>query len=169
MKDVLKTLGVLLTGLLVAVLIYPFLHETGHALFTIFSGAELHEFHLLPIPYVVCNVHSTGRGGQCLIGIAGMFFPFLISFLIRGKNFWFWLVSLLIKGISALSFSISYLAVLCYETGIIWPNEDIVRVIQISETKSSIWLFFSLVMLCLTVAIMHFEKPFERFKKYFEI
>ena len=169
MKDVIRLFGVLILGLIVAIFCYPFLHETGHAIAIILSGAELYEFRVLPIPYISCNVYSIGNVQQCLIGIAGMIFPFLISFFIGRNNFWMWLVSLLIKGISALAFAISYLAVLCYETDILWVNEDIVKVVQISEIKSSFWLLFSLVMFCFAVIVLYYEKPIERFKNYFEI
>ena len=169
LKDAIKIVGILLVGLFVAIFYYPFLHEVGHAIATVMSGAELHEFHILPIPYVLCNINSIGVVSQCLIGVAGMIFPFAISVIIRSSKFWPWFLSLVTKGISALSFGISYLAVLCYDSGIIWCNEDIVKVVQISGVKSSIWLLFSLVMFCLAATVLYLEKPLKKFENYFEI
>lgn len=169
MKDTIKLVGILILGLIVAIFCYPFLHETGHALAAILSGAEVHEFKVLPVPYVVCNMYSMGLVQQCLIGIAGMIFPFIFSFVIRSCRFWPWLFSLFLKGISALSFALSYLAVLCYESGIKWTNEDIIKVIEISKSKTSIWLLFSLVMFCVAITIIYYEKPVERLKIYFEV
>ena len=169
MKEALKVIGILFTGLLVAVLIYPFLHEMGHAVFTVFSGAELDEFHVLPVPYVVCNMYSIGEIGQCMIGVAGMIFPFMISFLIIKKNFWMWFVSLLLKGISLLSFVLSYLAILCYDCNIIWKNEDIVKVIQIWEPFNGFWLFFSLVFILFCAGNVYVQHPIKRIGNYFDI
>lgn len=169
MKDIFKTFGILLTGLLVAVLIYPFLHEAGHALFTIFSGAELYEFHILPIPYVVCNVYSIDRLGQCFIGISGMIFPFIVSFLIINKYFWTWFISLILKGISLLSFVISYLAILCYDRNIIWYNEDIVKVVQIWEPFDGFWLFITLLLILLCSSSLYVLHPIKRIGEYFNI
>ena len=169
MKDVLKIFGILLTGLLVAVLIYPFLHEAGHALFTVFSGAELREFHLLPVPYVVCNMNAVGQVRQSIIGIAGMIFPFVISCLIIKKFFWTWFISLLLKGISLLSFVLSYLAILCYDSNIIWHNEDIVQVVQIWEPFNGFWLFISLMLILICSCNLYNLHPIKRIGRFFDI
>lgn len=160
-------MGILFLGLSVAILCYPFLHEVGHAIATILCGAKIREFRLLPTPYTLCDMHSMSVNQQCLIGISGMLFPFFISLIIKSEFFWIWLVSLIIKAISLLSFAISYLAVLCYETGIVWLNEDIVKVVQITTMESSIWLLFLFVMVCFSVYELYQEKPSKRIKDYF--
>lgn len=43
-KDGLKAVILTATGLLTAVLIYPFLHETGHSLAALSVGARVNEF-----------------------------------------------------------------------------------------------------------------------------
>lgn len=169
MKDIIKMIGILLTGLFIAAFIYPFLHETGHALFTLFSGAELHEFHVLPTPYVVCNIYSISEIKQCFIGVAGMLFPFVISFLIIKKNFWMWFISLLLKGISLLAFVLSYLAILCYDSNIIWRNEDIVKVIQIWEPFNGFWLLLSLLLVLFCSGDLYVQHPIKRIEGYFDI
>lgn len=169
MKDIIKLLGILLTGLFVAIFFYPFLHESGHAVASVLCGAELHEFHLFPLPYVVCNVYSLGNIQQSFIGIFGMLLPLIFSLFIRTKKFWFWLITCMIKGISAMAFGISYIAILCYESGIVWQNEDIIKVIRISQTKSSIWLVIMLVMFCITFVALYFNNPLKRIEKYFGV
>lgn len=39
MKDILKCIGLLIVGLFVAVIVYPFLHETGHSIVALAVGA----------------------------------------------------------------------------------------------------------------------------------
>lgn len=169
MKDNIKLVGILLTGLFVSIFFYPFLHESGHAVASVLCHAELYEFHLFPLPYVVCNIYSLGNIQQSFIGIFGMILPFIFSFFIRTKKFWFWLIAYLIKGISAMAFGISCVAIICYKLGIVWQNEDIIKVILISQTKSSIWLVIMSAMLCITVVVLCFNNPLKRIKKYFEI
>ena len=41
LEDAIKIVGILLVGLFVAIFYYPFLHEVGHAIATVMSGAEL--------------------------------------------------------------------------------------------------------------------------------
>lgn len=169
MKYVVKIFGILFTGLFVATVLYPFLHEFGHAAATVLSGANLCEFRLFPQPYVVCNLSRLSFWGQCIIGISGMLLPFLLSCLVRSKRFWLWIVCFFLKSISIFAFGISYVAVLCYESGIIFKNEDIVKVVQISGSNSFLWLIMMLSLICLAVVSLYFDKPLERLKRYFNI
>ena len=104
-----------------------------------------------------------------MIGVAGMIFPFMVSFLIFKKNFWMSFVSLLLKGISLLSFVLSYLAILCYDCNIIWKNEDIVKVIQIWEPFNGFWLLISLFLVLLCSGDLYIQHPIKRIERYFDI
>ncbi len=169
MKDVVKISGILFTGLFVAIVLYPFLHETGHAAATVLSGANLCDFRLFPQPYVVCNLSSLCFRGQCMIGISGMLLPFILSCLVRSRRFWLWIVCFFIKSISIIAFGISYIAVLCFQSGFIWGNEDIVKVVQLSRIDSSVWLFLMLVFFCISFLSLYSDKPIEKIRKYFNI
>lgn len=169
MKEAKKIFGVLLMGIMVTVVIYPCLHELGHSIAIGITGATLYKFRILPTPYVMYNGNGINEFENVFIGISGMLFPFVFSLLFNGKRFWMWLFSFYLKGISAFAFALSYIAVLCYESKIIWQNEDIVQVIQLSGISSSFWLVMMLLLFCLNALIIYFNKPFKRIEKFFEI
>lgn len=169
MKDVQKVFGILLMGIVVVIFCYPFLHELGHAIAILLTGSTLHEFQIFPIPYVVCDSGDIGRFGCAVIGVSGMLLPFVFSFLLSGKRFWTWLFSFYLKGISVLAFALSYVAVLCYESKIVWQNEDIIKTIELSGMTSSFWLVVMLVLFYVSALSIYFNKPIKRIENFFEI
>ena len=91
MKDTRKLLGILFFGLLTAVVIYPFLHETGHSIAAFLLGAEVLEFNLFPIPNVLCNMKNLPDNRIFLVGLDGLFFPVLFAAVIQKvfhNRFW---------------------------------------------------------------------------------
>lgn len=48
-SDFLNIIGMVILGITVAVLIYPFLHEAGHSLAAFLVGAEVVEVEILPL------------------------------------------------------------------------------------------------------------------------
>lgn len=72
-------IGIIMIGLTVAVFIYPFLHESGHSIAAFAVGAEIREFRILPVPYVMCNVAMLSNWQQIMIGVSGALFPFFVS------------------------------------------------------------------------------------------
>lgn len=168
-KDVFRLFGVSFTGLLVAMLIYPFLHELGHTIASLIVGAEVVDFNLFPIPFIVCNSNGINEKFHCVIGIAGMIFPLLISLVLRKKNFWWWLVSLALQLISLLAFAISYLANLFFDSGHIWTNEDIIQTRMFWEPFNGFWLFISLTLLVFSAVLIYNQRPIERVKRFFDI
>ena len=55
-----------------AVLLYPALHELGHSLATLVLGGKVIEFHLLPLPNMLCDGSSVGNAGLVTIAVAGV-------------------------------------------------------------------------------------------------
>lgn len=168
MKDFIKVFGVLSMGLCVAIFCYPLLHELGHTAAILLSGAKIYEFRLLPVAYVACD-SKLNEISLAIIGVSGMLLPFVLSLFIGKKGFWLWLFSFYLKGISLLSFGISYIAVLGYESGIARKSEDIVKTIELSGTDSSFWLALMLSLFCLCAVIIAKSHPCEKFKDFFEL
>lgn len=102
MKDIVKCVGLLLVGLFTAIFAYPFLHEAGHAVAVVLFGAKVIAFHVLPLPYVVCDTAGLNTVSMVLIGLNGMFCPTILSVLFRPKSFWLWYGSFVMKGICIL-------------------------------------------------------------------
>lgn len=56
-------------GLTAATVIYQFLHESGHSVAALIVGGKIVEYHLFPIPYVLCDVGKVTLAGQAFIEI----------------------------------------------------------------------------------------------------
>ena len=55
-----------------AVLLHPALHELGHSLATLVFGGKVIEFHLLPLPNMLCDGSSVGNAGLVTIAVSGV-------------------------------------------------------------------------------------------------
>lgn len=135
-----KSVGLLGGGLLTAAVVYPLLHETGHAVMAVLAGAVVAEFHLFPLPFVVCEVTGVDAVGQLCISVGGIAFPCLLSAVCRPRNFWLWYVNLLVKGIGLYAVLLSAVAVVCHMSGNRWPNEDILHVLSVFPNSGGIVL-----------------------------
>lgn len=143
-KDVLRTGYLLLCGLFIAVIVYPFLDELGYSLAAVLFGAKVIEFHLLAIPNILCNSAGLSIFLLLMIGFSGMMLPFSISMLIRPKNYYMWYGGFVLKGISLLSFIISIVAVILYLCGSPVINEDVTQIINFNAL--SLWQILIAVM-----------------------
>lgn len=169
MKDILKYAGLLLLGLFVAVIGYPLLHETGHWITAILFGAEVTDFKLFPLPYVICKTPIDNKASLVFTGLSGLYLPAVLSLIIRPKSFWLWYGNLIVNGICLLSFIISLAAVILYSFGITVANEDVIQILML-RGKGSIALAISAIS---AIAVMSYsiikQKPINRIINYFEI
>lgn len=169
MKDILKCIGLLIVGLFVAVIGYPFLHETGHSIVALLVGAKVIDFSLSPLPYVTCEIATSNKFEIILIGLAGMYLPMIFSLIIRPKSFWFWYMSLLIKGICLLSFVISLVSIILYNFGIKVSNEDVVQIIDIWLEGDLIIAILMILSMVIVIYSIIKQRPLSRIIEYFEI
>lgn len=113
-------IGLIAVGLFVAVIIYPFLHETGHTLIALLVGAKITRFNILPIPFVECEISAVDIKGQIFIALGGIVFPYALSMILKPKHFWGWYANFVLKGISVYSVILSVIASVFYMKGITW-------------------------------------------------
>jgi len=166
-KDCIKVCLMSLIGFFVALILHPFLHEAGHSIATILLGGQCVEFHLLPLPYMVCNAAGIGNIALVIIGLSGYILPFLLAVVIRRKFFYIWYGRLILRGISILSFVISAAVVLLGWCGITVPNDDITQILSLWNS-GAVWLLIgALVSVIFLVTITAKEKPFRRIAKAF--
>lgn len=164
MKLILKFFVLLVIGLSIAVIIYPFLHEVGHSLSAIMLGAEIKNFQILPISSVLVKMNSgTSEVDFLIIGLSGMLFPFIMSFFLPAKTFWKWYARITLRLICILSFFISIAAVLMNQQGSPMQNDDITIILKNSPQYMT-FCFFILILLTVT-AITLFVKDFVIFNK----
>ncbi len=160
---------ILLLGLLTAIIIYPFLHETGHAIATILFGGKVIEFHLLPLPNILCDVNSMSSVGMVTIGISGMLFPFLMALIINKKSFVLWYISQVITGISAYAFFISIIGLIMNKFGFQISNEDVIRVVETIPSSETFLFTTTIILMIISVWLFIYNKPIRRIFDYLEI
>lgn len=156
-----RIIGILLLGLLSAILIYPILHEGGHALATILFGGKVCEFHLLPLPFVICESSQISLSGMILIGLSGMLFPLLFSWVIYLKNFWVWLIGLYLNFICLLSFAIALYGCIRFINGSSIATDDITKVLELCPGKISVFVIALIVLIIGMVIQIIISKPLQ--------
>lgn len=167
MKCILKYVGLMITALLVSIVIYPALHELGHAVIALALGVKIIDFNLLPLPYVVCDFTEFSNIKFIATGLGGMALPFGISTVIQPKNFWAWYGVLMIRMICLLSFIISFISIILYMFNIVMEQEDVIKVLSIWENGKILLLcilFFAMIVIFFTIVK---EKPVKRIFSYF--
>lgn len=168
MKELRKVMVMLLVGLTVAIVVYPFIHETGHSIAALIVGGEVVEYHLFPLPNVLCNVGSVSATGKVIIGISGMMFPIAITTVIihPRKRFWSWYANFILRGICTLSIAISTVATFLYAAGNPVANEDITTVLSIAPNLIEAVVIASLLILGVLIIIMAKDKPVKKIGDY---
>lgn len=159
MKVMFKSIGLLIIGLLTAIIIYPMLHELGHSVMALMVGATILEIELFPFPYVLCSMDKADTIGQVMTGIGGLFLPLIISQIKVCSNFWLWYTRLILNGISVLAFIISTISTILFINGNPLPNDDTAQILQLWPNGIWIILLLSVVMgITVSVSIVK-EKP----------
>lgn len=169
MKDAMKIAAITVVGLIIAVIVYPFLHEGGHSLAAVIVGAKVEEFNLYPLPNVLCNVQSVGTVGLVVIGIGGMLFPFLLTSIIQPKRFWSWFICFTTRGICLLSFAIALFAVAVFQTDLKVVNEDITQVMQIAPNYRALYVVMLLGLIAWDILLVVKSHPIRRCMEFFDL
>lgn len=164
-KDVCKYFTLIMVTLLIAIVIYPFLHELGHVIASLLVGAEVEQVTLLPIPSVLCYVGNISNTSKVLIGFGGMILPLLLSLLIPRKWFLTWYIRAVLHGISGLAFLISFISVITGTN----PQDDMVQTLNFwGFGKGSLLCVLGLLYIVIVI-IIKIDRPLERISKFFEI
>ncbi len=154
--------GIIAIGLFTALFLYPFLHEGGHTLATIFMGEKVYEFQLLPFPFVTCGLSNENLYEKIVIvGLSGSLFPLLFSFAIYHKNFWLWLVGVYLNTICLISFVISIYSCIKFINGISIVNEDITKILEIFPEKATLYLVLFIFLSLLVIVQMIITNPIQ--------
>ena len=154
MKSYIKVFVFLFLGLCLAIFIYPFLHELGHVIASVLLGLQCREFHLLPMPYVLCDMSQAREIDYYIVGSAGILFPIIISQLLRpfyNKNIFIDFTVFIIEGISALACAISLISIFLLQFGYELKEDDITSVLI--KTNSSL-LFTGIISALLSIGLV---------------
>ncbi len=169
MKDILKGSGLIILGLLVAILIYPLFHELGHVAATLFAGERIVEWQLLPTPYVQCQFISASKIQIVVVGMGGMLLPFMVTIFRPPKLFWIWYVWTIMKGICVLSFILSIVAIIMYQIKCPMLNEDMTQILYRVPECAWICCVVFLVLIYKEVSQIIRSKPLQRCIEQFDI
>ncbi len=149
-------------GLIVAGFLYPLLHEAGHFCAAIFTGADIIEFQLFPVPSVLCRYPHPHTGVLLISGAAGLLFPVLPTMLTTPQNFWAWYTWFVLKGICIFSFFLSLCALVAFQSGFSSLHEDIIQMVQLAPAYMPIYFIFLSFLLVLNFLQIVASKPLQR-------
>lgn len=166
MNSVRKIVLIAFWGLLVAIIVYPLLHESGHSLFAIVLGAEVIEYKLWPLPYVLCNMKDLSSTSQIIVGAGGVLLPILFSACISQRIFWIWYCNMILIGIEALSVLMSLAAIIFFDIGCPITNEDMTTMLRIDPSAKTVLFALTLCLLCWLIRMIIKNKPLARLKEY---
>lgn len=167
MKDAIKIAAITIVGLIVAVIVYPLLHEGGHSLAAVIVGAKVEEFNLYPLPNILCSVQSVGTMGLVVIGISGLLLPFLLTVVIQPKRFWGWYICFTTRGICLLSFAVALFAIAVFQTERQMVNEDITLVMELAPEHKGIYAAILLGLAGWDILLVVRSHPVRRCMEFF--
>lgn len=172
MKSYIKVFAFLFFGLFIAILVYPFLHELGHAIATLAVGVECKEFHLLPAPYVLCDMSTAGNTDFYIVGFAGVVFPMIMVSLMRllaRKSIYVDYLTFVIEGITLLACMISLISIILMKFGYEFQEDDVINVLvktEASGTKKSITILFLLFLVIVVIIRLIKKKTLRKIVEY---
>lgn len=166
MKYVAKYVILLGNGLIVAMLLYPLVHELGHALIAVIVGADVVEIKIFPIPSILSNIKNVGNFNTALIGLGGIIFPFLLTICFRAKNFIIWYMCFTIRGISLIAFGISFMSVVLFRLGKPVVNEDLTQVLKFTPHMAPLYGTLCIFLMAVDVFLIVRSKPIQRCEEF---
>lgn len=164
-KDMLVIGEVAFASLLVAVLLYPLLHECGHALASILLGVDVLEFNLRPpLASVVCDMTNASNLDIIIIGLSGNLLSTLvviILYLINIENFCLWFMRLYLCIVCILSYGLSIVNLLIHD--ISDNTDDIFRVASMYPKTKVLCVVMCIVLLGVTIFLVVKSKILSHF------
>lgn len=153
----------LLAGLSIVTLfiIYPLLHEFGHALSTVLLGGRIGGFSLTPLPHVESGLpYGSAPFKVAAISLSGILLPILacIPFL-RLRRFAGFVVTLLLL-ISAITCVVELCIAIQYSAGIVVENDDIVLFLQATAPNLHFAYLYTGGLALLCFGLMLVADPF---------
>ena len=149
MKLALRFFALLILGMVTVLIIYPFLHESGHSLAVVLLGGRIRNFNILPVPYILCQMKEYNKIDFLIVGFSGMLLPYIISFFIQNRNFWVCYLKVVLRLTCFMSFALGIVSVYLYQKGSAMQNDDVTTILQ----NSPEYLIFCLTLLILLTII----------------
>lgn len=169
MKDLLKTLLLIIVGLTAVIAVYPSLHEAGHTLATLITGSNVIDVQIWPLPSTLCKIDTGNLLQIIVIGFGGIIFPFLVTLSKPPKRFLTWYLWFATKMICILSYGISLCAIAFYKTKLEIVTDDLTRVMEYAPEYRLIYISILVMLIMISAAQAVKSRPIKRCMQYFEI
>lgn len=159
---IIKCLSLFVIGLLCAIFVYPFLHETGHCMAIMAFGGKIEDLTLFPLPSVACTISTENLASYVVIGIGGVLFPILMCLILRFKNFWLWYGLTVLRIICIWSLVLSIVAGILLKIGNPMKNDDITMVLQKIPSYWWLCIITAIVLAVLIIVTIFKTRPIQR-------
>ena len=169
MKVVCKGAALAAVGLAAAIIVYPFTHELGHVIAAWLSGAQICEFHLFPIPNVLCKFDPKDVARVILAGFGGIFFPIIVTGVHPPKPFLMWYLWLSVKGICAWSLLLSLWTLVFFQTELEIVDDDIARILRFAPEYRAAYFAVITAAFAITAAQLVRSRPLDKCMEYFNM
>ena len=145
---------------------YPFVHECGHAITTLFFHGTVKSFIIHPKPYVLIDQRTVSQEALYIICLAGIIFPCLFSLLPMENSFIGWSLSLLFRLFGMIG-CLSPIIILLFSSFCSFSTEeDILRACSINPHTAK--LYFLFIFLFVVQFFLVYRRNFTKFfPKYF--
>lgn len=161
MKIIVKRISTMLVvGLIVAIAVYPLLHELGHSIVAYLFGAKVLELNIFPYPNVLCNIENVSSVGMVAISIGGGVFPMLFA-IISPSRFIGWYTCFTIRWVCLVSYLISIVSVILFQLDMPVENEDITRALIEKPQYAFEYLMLYLVLTIIIILLIVKSNPTE--------
>lgn len=148
MKRLLRFLLLIPISAFTLFILYPLIHECGHALATLALGGRIGSFSFFPIPHVESGIPNDNMTIVAIVSLSGLIFPLLTSLPFIHVRGYIGYTILLMLLISLIANIVEIIVVIQYNVGIVVNGDDIVLFLQ-SSGLSSAWAFLYTGVLCI--------------------
>lgn len=161
MKRLLRFLLLIPISAFTLFILYPLVHECGHALATLALGGRIGSFSFFPIPHVESGIPNDNMTIVAIVSLSGLLLPLLTSLPFIHLRGYIGYTVLLMLLISLIANIMEVIVVIQYNVGIVVNGDDIVLFLQASGLSST-WAFLYTGALCIwsLIAIV-FMNPIE--------
>lgn len=156
-KNLLRNyLQLLLTGSIIILFFYPFLHETGHIASNAAFGGKLVDASLLPLPSVLFEQNNMTSAQTATVGLSGTILPLSAALAFRWRRPLLRYMRLTLLLTCAYNVTLNIVYTVAFAAGSPVENTDITTVLYVEPNYFGSLLFVNIAFL--TVIVIAIKK-----------
>ena len=161
-----KLVGIVALGAGMIYIVYPFLHECGHAVAAYLCGARDVQMVWFRSAYMACNAEGLQTWQRICIGVAGYLFPAMVTMLLPRHRFWCWLASFYIYGITWIGCLLAWISLMLYVFRDVTTMDDVIQVAMLTPDGVGGWLLVVFLLVCVLLWLLMRQKPIAKIVQY---